>query len=181
MADRLLYLLLGAAVGAFAFQSCGSPELPSWPEVVVPAARIIELEPPDRPPTIVERVVYRNIGPAQLASSPGGALEELASFCRPVVVSTVDTVEVADPQLLLRSGSWDDSWWGSDELVLTGFTNAGDLRRYVYHPRGGFDFRTSGDSILVRSGRFNLIRDAWELGAQGWTAYSLLRALLEAL
>ncbi len=137
----------------------------AYPEVIVPAARIIELEPPTEPGWR-DRIVNHYITPTQLATAPGGAQDALADFCRPVVLRTIDTVEVEVPSLvLLRSGVTRDGWWtqrGSVDLV--GFTNYGDLKRFSFSTRPGWDFIASGDSVLVRYPRTAVVRQVIEVG-----------------
>lgn len=159
----------------------------TYTDVVVPAARIIEREPPDRPPTIIERVRYVNVPPAQVATAPGGATDDVARFCRPTVVAKTDTVEVpvADPMLLFRSVSFDERpiWnpLAKDELLVTGPTSLGDLKALDYPVRGSFDVRASGDTALVRYPRGALVRDVVETGAVVYTAIDLIPELIRLL
>lgn len=183
MDDKLLYLLLGAAAGAFLFQSCAPADVIPFPEVIVPAARIVEREPPARPPTIIERIVYVAPEPSLVARAPSGAADALDRFCRPVsVVQRPDTVTVVDTVLVLRSGVFNETWpWaGADELRLTGFTNVGDLEERTYRTRGSFDFIATGDDLVVRYGRFNAALDWLDFGARAWSVFSIVRAGVEA-
>jgi hypothetical protein len=182
MADRLLYLILGAAAGAWLFQSCAPADVVPYPEVIVPAARIIEREPPARPPTIVERIVYVAPQPTLTARAPSGAVEAVDRFCRPVTLVRTDSVTVVDTVLVIRSGSWNESWWTPrpDELRLTGFTNVGDLEERTYRTRGSFDFIAVDDELVVRYGRFNAIGDWLDFGARAWSLFSIVRAGVEA-
>lgn len=157
----------------------------TYTDVVVPAARIIEREAPDRPPTIVERFVFVNVEPRQVATAPGGAVDDVARFCRPTVVATTDTVEVpvADPMLLFRSTVYDErSMWNpfaKDELFLSGPTSTGDLKGLDFEVRGSFDARASGDSAIVRYPRGALVRDVVETASVIYTAVGLIRLLAE--
>lgn len=176
MIGRLGYLAAGILLGIVLLQATGQTSPMPYPEIIVPAARIIEREAPARPPTIVERIVYVNVQPELRAEAPGGALEDVQAFCRPVSPVDTDTVRVPDPMFLIRSGAWHESWLGRDELRLAGPTNAGDLLEYTYRSRGSFDFRTDGDSVLVRYGRLNVVRDWFELGSQLFTIYHVIKA-----
>jgi hypothetical protein len=184
VADKLLYLIFGAAAGAWLFQSCGPADFIAFPEVIVPAARIVEREPPPRPPTIIERIVYVAPRPVQVARAPGGASDALSAFCAPVtLVQGPDTVVVVDTVLVLRSGVYSEAWLPGrkDELRLTGFTNVGDLEERTFRTRGSFDFTTAGGSeVIVRYGRLAFVGDLVDAGAYGWSLFSLLRAGVEA-
>ena len=145
----------------------------AYPEVIVPAARIIEREMPARPPTIVERIVYVNVPPRQVARAIGGAQDNVASFCRPTVLAMTDTLEVQvpAPELLLRSGQHQRApiWklFARGNLMIAGPTSHGDLAAADYPVRAGYAFRTSGDSALVRYPRGAFVRDVIEDAAEG--------------
>lgn len=157
---------LGAAiVGALLFYVVAPANPITFTEVIVPAARIIELEPP----TEVrwrDRIVNHYVAPTQVATAPGGAAEAVVTFCRPVVLSTVDTVEVEVPAMvLLRSGVTRGGWWTQRGTVdLTGLTNHGDLMRFSFSTRPGWDFVASGDSVLVRYPRTAVVKQIAEFG-----------------
>jgi len=156
----------------------GSDPVP-YPEVVI-AERILEREP-DTVRTFVDRVVYRYVGPARVAIAPGGAAQEVAAFCRPLILAMVDTVEVesAAPRLLLRSVSHDPGWlWQRDRLTLTGPTSHGDLVGLEYAVRPGFSARTSGDSVIVRYPRGSTVRDLLEGAAMAYGVVAFVRLLV---
>lgn len=156
----------------------------AYPEVIVPAARIIEREMPARPPTIVERIVYVNVPPRQVATAIGGAQDDVAAFCRPVVLAMTDTleVEVPAPELLLRSGEYSPApiWkpFARGNLLLTGPTSHGDLVAADYPVREGFAFRASGDSALVRYPRGAFVRDVIGDAALIYTAVDIIRGIV---
>ena len=183
MADRLLYLIFGVGVGVMGllFFGGGGPELIPYREVIVTTREIEAREPPVRPPTFVERLVFVTPRPALVARAPGGGAEDVAAFCRPVAVMDTDTVVVTDTLFLVRSGVFDESWWGKDRFRVTGPTNAGDLIEYNFQTRGSFDFRADGDSVLVRYGRFGAVRDGAQAAADLWTLFSLGKALVSVL
>lgn len=183
---KLLGRLGPALVGALVAYLLLPSDPVTYTDVVVPAARIIEREPPDRPPTIIERIRYVNIPPAQVATAPGGAADDVTRFCRPTVIAKTDTVEVPapDPMLLFRSVSLEERpiWnpLATDELLVTGPTSLGDLQALDYQVRGSFQARASGDSALVRYPRGSMVRDVVEVGAIIYTAIDLIRLLAEA-
>lgn len=187
MVDRLLYTLLGAGLMAVGLLFFGGLEAQTFPfrEVIVRVEELEAREPPPRPPTIVERIVYIAPRPALTARAPSGASEALNRFCAPSrLVQGADSGTVVDTTLVIRSGVFHDSWlpFRSDELRLTGFTNVGDLEERTYRTRGSFDFTTAElREPIVRYGRFNVVRDLVDAGAYGWTLFSLLSAGLEAL
>lgn len=184
MGDRVLYFTFGMAAAVVAMLFVG----PAWsgiveysfPEVIVTQRELEEREPDIAEPTVIERIRFQTIEPAQLAIAPGGGDPTVADFCRPVTVATTDTV--TDTLILLRSGSVREpsifTPWEPLRFRATGPTNAGDLREYTFHPRGGFDFQASGDSVLVRQGRFAVVRDLWETGSQAYTIFSLVSRLI---
>jgi hypothetical protein len=160
MARALAWILLPLAGLLAGFVLWGFPEYVPDPTVIIPAARIIEMEPPE----VVrwrDRIVYRYIGPTQVAMAPGGAVEAVATFCKPLVV--VDTV-VVERQVLLRSGVTHDGWFlARGRVELVGLANTGDLIRFTFPTRPGWDFRTSGDSVLLRYPRWSLVRQGAEI------------------
>lgn len=121
------------------------------PEIIVAEHVIREAQPP-ADPTWRDRVVNRYIGPTQLATAPGAAAPDVDRFCKPLLVSSVDTVEVvAEEILVLESVDTGWSWWfGKTPIEFVGFTNFGDLKRMRYEARPMWDARAVGDSLLVR-------------------------------
>lgn len=176
----MIRYLIGAVAGVLVMMLVVTPYQPVYRNVVVSAARIVEREPPASPPTIVEKVVYQYLQPSVQAEAPGGALGDVQSFCKPVVVAVTDTVLVPDRQLLLRSVSVDPGWFlGKDEVFVSGLTNTGDLWSADYRVRpGAWSARVAGDSILMRQPRTSIIRQGAELAAPvaiGWIACSLFK------
>lgn len=183
---RLGYFGAGAAVAVVAMLFVG----PAWssvveysfPRVIVTQAELEGREPDLAEPTIIERIRFVQVPPAQIAVAPGGGAGTLDAFCRPIVLATTDTVEVVDTLILIRSGSVREpsvlTPWRPLLFRATGPTNTGELVEHTFHPRGSFDFQASGDSLLVRHGRFALVRDAWEVGSQAFTLFWLLQEVL---
>lgn len=154
-------LPIAGALAAYVF-------LPNDPivysEVVVPARAIEVREPPASAPTIIERIRYVSIPPRQVATAPGGAQGDVVTFCAPTVARAANDTTTHAPTLLLRSGTHSPGWfWARDKLLLTGPTSTGDLKALDYSVRPGFDFRASGDSVLVRYPRTGLLREVVEI------------------
>ena len=180
--SRAAWLIVGMVSGVVLMQFFGPEPFVEFPEVIVPAARIIELEPPARPPTIVERVVYR-FPPVRTARAVGGGTAAVSAFCEPVLtpIQTDTVVVTAGPILMLRSGVYNRSWWGKDNLRLVGPTNMGDLLQLSYHTLGSCDFRTSGDSVIVRYGRFNAVKDYARMASDMWALYSIFAFAIKVI
>lgn len=182
---RIAYFVAGvvATIVATLFSGILEAREVPYPEVIVRVEEIEAREPPARPPTLTERIVYRDLDPELVARAPGGAIELTTRFCAPVTLLDRDTVEVTDTVFLVRSGVHAEaSWftpWRTDELRLTGPTNTGELRELTYRTRGSFDFRTDGPIVRVRQGRFNVLGDVADTGARLWALYSLIRVGLE--
>ena len=179
MKEKLTSPILWLIVGAAAFYTLSpAPQEIVYPEVIVHRAAIEALEPD----TVVrwrERIVTRIVQPEQVATAPGGAESDVAAFCADTVVRVdtlpgrVDTVRVApNPRLLIRSFSLDESWFfRSDHLTITGPLSTGALQQFSYRTRGGVSARTHGDSLIVRSSRWALLKDALQCSAcasVGW-------------
>ena len=88
---------------------------------------------------------------------------------RPPESGRADTVRIApDPRLLIRSLSLNEEWFfRGDELTVTGPLSTGDLRQVSYRTRGDVSARAHGDSLIVRSSRWGLLKDL--LTASSWT------------
>lgn len=173
-----------AAWTAAGFLACYLALVPEDPPltysaVIVPAKVIEEREPPDREPTIVERVKFVTVEARRTATAPGGGLANVSEFCRPQVVlatATTDSApELPPPTTLIRSGRYSPSvWppWGAGELFLSGVTSHGDLVARDYRVRPWHDFRAA-DTVVVRQPRAALARQV----AQGALWYAVFRAL----
>jgi hypothetical protein len=147
-----------------------------YSEVIVPTRAIEVREPPARAPTVVERIRYVSIPPRQVATAPGGAQGDVVTFCAPTVAQVAGDTITHAPALLIRSGTHTPGWfWGKDKLLLTGPTSTGDLRALDYSVRPGFDFRASGDSVLVRYPRTGLLRQVVEIGVPLAIGYGIAR------
>lgn len=153
---------------------------PVYRDVIVPAERIVEVEKID---TIVqwrERVVYRHVPAAQVATAPDAGQPDVDTFCAEAVKQALagaqpdtaprlqegqDTRPAAPATLLLRSVRHDPAWFfARDRLILTGPTSSGDLRQMHYSVRDGFEARTHADSVIVRYPRSALLKQGVEAG-----------------
>ena len=176
LASPIVWLVVGA--GAFYAFSPGPREI-IYPEVIVHRA-VIEAQEPDTVVKWRERIVTRIVQPEQVATAPGGAVSDVAGFCADTVVRVdtlpgrVDTVRVVpDPRLLIRSFSLDESWFfRSDRLTITGPLSTGDLRQFSYRTRGDVSARVNGDSLIVRSSRWALLKDVVQCSACASVGYA---------
>lgn len=177
MGERIAWLLVGA-VAFYALAPAAEPVV--YSEVVVPAPRIIEREPPAREPTIIERIRFVAAAPTVVATAPQGAVLEVSSFCRPTVLRELGDTTTAVPaeELLLRSVVFDEApiWkpFSSDRLFLSAVSSYGDLSARDYRTRGSWDARALENDVRVRYGRAAMLRDLWEGGAQVWTLFSVI-------
>lgn len=160
---------LGAIVGALVLYAALPQKVISYPEVIVPAARIIEREPP----TEVrwrDRIVYRYVTPDVRATAPGGALDDVARFCRPLVVASTDTVRIGTPSVI-RSVVYNPSLvpLRKDRLLVTSMNGYGDLFAEDYRVRPGY-------SVSFESGvRYSRLAPLREIG-EGALWYLTFRA-----
>lgn len=116
------------------------PEPTYYPEVIVPAPRILVREVPSGPPTIREKIVYVYLTPDVRAVAPGAVTEDVARFCRPVLIARTDTVShVAGPSLI-RTVHYTPALWplGKSALLVTSMDGYGDLVAEDYRVRAPF-------------------------------------------
>jgi len=166
-----LRILVGAFVGITLYANFGPQPEPTYRNVEVPVERIVEVEKID---TIVqwrERIVYRHVPAAQIATAPDAGQPDVDTFCSEAVANALRTDSIATdtivvpPQLLLRSVRVTDPWFfGKPGLILTGPTSAGDLRQLTYDVRDGFEARVHGDTAIVRFPRHALLKQLAEFG-----------------
>lgn len=163
MKSRLVEWVMVAVVAWLAMYALADgPSVIQEPFIILHREQVEASEPPVEV-RWRDRVVYKYLQPDQVALAPGGATDAVASFCRPVTVTATDTVYV-DPQVLVRSGVTRDGWWLQRGRVdLVALRNDGDLLRYSYPTRPGWDFIASGDSLLVRYPRLALPRQVAEV------------------
>ena len=152
LAPRVVWALIGAAA-LFIFLP-DAPDPPDYPRVVV-HREVIEALEPEAEIRFVDRIVWRDRPALQVASSPRGGEADVERFCRPLILSRTDTVEVPGPEptLLLRSGSLEDPFWGASQLRLTGPTSTGGLVQSTHRVRGSTRFVVDGDEVIVRDSR----------------------------
>jgi hypothetical protein len=135
---RLGWALIGGTlvlIGALSMW----PEPIYYPEVIVPAPRIIVREVPSGPPTIREKIVYVYLTPDVRAVAPGGATEDVARFCRPVMVASTDSVRVGTPSVI-RTVTVGTTWlpFQRHPLLVTSMNGYGDLVAEDYRARTPF-------------------------------------------
>lgn len=171
--------LAWAIVGALAlYVLAPRPEPVAYPHVIVPAARITQLEP-DKVVQWKERIVYRIIQPTQVATAYTGGEADVATFCRPTVLTLRgDTAAPRDTTVLLRSVEWrPGGLFRSDHYALTGPLSTGGLRRFDIEANGKGSARVVGGELLIRSSRWWWVEDAVTvaiIGGAGYLAGSLL-------
>jgi hypothetical protein len=181
MIRNLVWLGIAGLIGAVSVYAFSPSPVPIYRNVIVPVERIVEREP-DTVRTFVDRIVTVQAEPIQIARAPGGAQDQVQSFCEPIIIARTDTVEVGeplvDPMLLLRSVSYDRRWGPRrDRLFLTGPMNTGDLVGIDYEVRGDWTVRAVGPDALVQYPRTSFIYDYWEAGSQIFTGYKIIEAL----
>lgn len=165
--------LLWVAVGALvAWVLHPGPQTLQGPPVVTTVERVVREEPD----TVVrwrERVVYRTPEPIVREIAVNGALPDVANFCGAAGWTSDTTVVVRrDTVLLLRSVTTDPGWFlRPDRIAFVGPRSDGALAREEFIARPGWSARVHGDSVIVRSPRFGLLKQLAEaavfVGA-GW-------------
>jgi hypothetical protein len=178
MTDKILYTVVGLAVGTLLmiiFRS--APDPVTYTEVIV---REVVGEP-DTVRTFVDRIVYRERPPTQVATQPAGATDVVDDFCKPDTVIVIDTITgdtvwvAADTVFLLRSVSHTPGWFfARDGIDLYGPTSVGDLRHVNLRAHPGWSVRTHPE-LLIREPRMGWWREAVEAGVYLGTGYLLGR------
>ena len=153
----------------------------SYPEVIVPAPRIIVREVPSGPPGIVERIRYVYLTPDVRAVAPGGAVGDVARFCRPTILAIADTLRdalrVPSPSVI-RSGTLTQSIipLRKAHLFLSSMDGYGDLVGEDYGVRLPLGFAAGLEEpyrTVVRYPRWAPVREV----ASGALWYLTFRAL----
>lgn len=151
-----LLLIAAALVVGLGIGWCGNPDPPPRYRTVEVTRNQIETAEPDTVVQFRERIVYRTVEPERVAVAPAGAVADVDAFCRGggfVRADSLDGADLPDPRLLIRSGRF-----SGKELTLTGPVSNGDLKSSDYRVRAPFQFRTTGDSILVQGSRWWWVR-----------------------
>lgn len=181
---RALPALLGAlaALALLHVLGWGPRSAPRYPDTFVPAERIHQVERVDTVVTFRERIVYRTAKPEQAATAPKGAHPDVVTFCADAVARAVaeakgeDAPQETPPTLLLRSIRTEAGWFlAPDKLVLTGPLSNTDLRQYTYTARPGWQARVHGDSVIVQSPRWGVLRGVAEAAVYGAIGYGIGR------
>jgi hypothetical protein len=169
---------------ALVWQHCTGPEpLTVYRNVEVPVEVIVEAEPD----TVVrwrERIVYRTVEPERVATATGGGQADVEAFCpepaAPVQVGEApQPIVLPPPVLLLRSVRTDPGGLlRRDRVTFVGPTSRGDLLELSYLARPGWSARTSGDSLIVRSPRWQVVEDVGIVGGLLGAGYALCRWVL---
>ena len=178
MIDKILYAAVGLMIGTLLmiiFRS--APDPLTYTEVIV---REVVGEP-DTVRTFVDRIVYRERAPEQVATQPGGATDVVSDFCKPDTVMVIDTISgdtiwvAADTVFLLRSVAHTPGWFfARDQVDLYGPTSVGDLRNARLRAYPGWSVRTHPE-LLIREPRMGWWRELAEAGIYVTTGYLLGR------
>lgn len=170
------------AVGALALYTLRSPTTITYPEVVVPAARIVEREVPSGPPRFVDRMRYVYLRPEVRAVAPGGVVEDVARFCRPITLvdSLHESVKKASPSVI-RSIVHTPAFLplARDGLLVTSMDGWGDLVAEDFRVRPGFGVAAGLTEPYRTTVRYSRLAPLRELG-EGLVWYGAFRAV-EAL
>lgn len=175
-AGRLGWVLVGA-IGLYVL-------LPnrewSYPEVIVPAARIITREVPGEI-RWRDRIVYRYLTPDVRVVAPGAVVDDVARFCRPILLAQSDPerpTEVVPSPSLIRSGTLTESIipFRRAHLFLSSMDGYGDLVGEDYSVRTPVGFSAGLEEpyrTTVRYPRWAPVREV----AGGFLWYVAFRAL----
>ena len=184
---HLAPLALMLVVGAFLGHVLTPDPPPLYSTVTVTDTLIRQVERVDTVVSWRERIVYRRPPAETRATAPGGAVPDVSAFCADAVESALAaaapdstpaasprSTSVSAPTLLLRSIREEPGWLPltSTRLIATGPLSTGDLRQLTYRVHDGYQLHTMGDSLLVQSPRFWLVRE----GVRGlpWAALGFL-------
>lgn len=175
---RLGWALIGALVAYILFPN----RVISYPEVIVPAARIIIREVPSGPPSLVERIKYVYLQPEVRAVAPGGALDDVARFCRPLLMASTDTVKIGTPSVI-RSVSYNPSLLPltKGSLLVTSMDGYGDLVAEDFRLRVPFGVAAGLQepySTTVRYPRWAPLRELGS-GALWYLTFRSIEAILK--
>jgi hypothetical protein len=140
---------------------------------------------PDTVPQFIERIVYVEKEPEFVATQEGGAEERLEDFCKPEIVTQIDTIQgdtvyVAVPtQMAVTAVKTTEPWlwWGNQTVDIFGFDNAGNRKEYMYHSRPGWQFAT-GSGIFFQEPRFAWAKTAFKIilpFATGYLTHKVIR------
>ncbi len=168
---------LGAIVGALVFYALYPDRVHSYPEVVIPAARIIEREPPVEV-RWRDRVVYRYVIPDVRATAPGGAIDDVVRFCRPVSVMGQDsTIRGVSSPAVIRSVVHNPSLvpLRKDRLLVTSMNGYGDLFAEDFRVRPGYSISFNSG---VRYSRFAPLHELGE-GALWYLTFRTVEAIFK--
>ena len=168
-------------VGALLLYALAPDRTISYPEVVVPAARIVEREVPSGPPRIVERIRYVYLTPDVRAVALGGAVGDVARFCRPVVVASTDTIRMPIPSVI-RSLYYKPSLvpLRKGELLVTSMGGYGDLVAEDFRTRAPFGVAAGLQAPFNTTVRYSRLTPLHEIagGALWYLTFRAAEAIL---
>jgi hypothetical protein len=147
----------------------------SYPEVIVPAARILEREVPGEI-RWRDRLVYVYLTPDVRAVAPGAVTEDVARFCRPITVASTDSVQIGTPSVI-RTVAFAPSLVPlvKGALLVTSMDGYGDLIAEDYRARAPFGIAAGLSEpyrTVVRYPRWAPLREA----ATGFGWYLIFRS-----
>ena len=155
----------------------------SYPEVIVPAARIITREIPSGPPTIRQKIVYVYLTPEVRAVAPGAVVEDVARFCRPTLLAQTDTVRPTElGPSVIRTVAYSSSllpmFKGS--LLVTTMSGNGDLIAEDFRTREPFGVRAGLNEPFNTTVRYSRLAPLRELagGAIWYLTFRSIEAIL---
>ena len=149
---------IGAVIGGLALFIWQPEPAILYDTVIVTRLQIVEREMPAGPPRLIERVKYVYLTPDVRAVAPGGAVADVARFCRPVLVDTAS----ASPWVI-RTVSHKSAFipLKRDYLLLSSMNGNGDLAAEDYRVRPGYS-ATWGEQVQVRYPRWAPVTELGE-------------------
>jgi len=178
---RLGWALIGGMIVLVGALSVWPAPLP-YSAVIAPASALRAREVPFTAPgpwDIGTRIHYVYLQPDVRAVAPGAVVEDVARFCRPVLVA--DTVRVPTPSLI-RSVSYAPPLWplSRGSLLVTSVTGHGDLVAEDYRVRAPFGIAAGLEEpyrTIVRYPRLAPLREI-ATGALWYGAFRLVEAVV---
>lgn len=174
------YLAGGVIALLLAFVVRPAPKEESNLPAIVTITRLVRGEP-DTAWRFRDRISYVKAKPVITESAPGGGVPNINDFCTAAGWAPAPATAEADsglsappqpapPQLLLRSVETSTPFprlLRKERVTaigpMAGGAGGGSLERREYNVRAGSSIRTNGDSLIVRSPRFGMVKDLLEL------------------
>lgn len=165
-------------LGVVLARSCAPAPAPTHSVTFVPETVLVRGEPDtvvkwrERIVTVVQPAIVREV-------APDAGIVDVTRFCAETdaAIARADTTAPAlPPVLLLRSAEVDPGYFlRKDRLTFIGPVSNGDLARSEYMARQGWSARVNGDSVIVRSPRFGLLKEIGEAGVWAGIGYLIGR------